>query len=467
MTAIPTFVLSCFLCAAIYASAGFAPSATFAAGDQCDGDRTCAAASSVVARNLCPFAVDVYAELELLPGRSMAPWDFRAHIPARGEARVGASVRWIATRAGTDLPIFEGSTSDSLVIEEQPRVSALNQRAAATMKVWNEHGAPVDLHKLKGVGKPSDHTVVATLPVAYRNEVNIATGEFLTFTVAGKPKRVLVGPITWDGNSSNLFVVPKKKSTPKEQWPAQARAAAEHASGYREATGRTYLGHFGSSARPVPMMFMHRAEHVGERIVVPGKRPIQLEALSLAPRVFLARNFLSAAECDKIIATAATQMQKTDTLGPRSRAGTMRTGERAWLNRKSHSFVDRLYHRAARLMNATLHEDNAEQLQVVHYQQGENYFSHFDCDFSKLHTRAATLLLYLTDHVAGGETSFPRAFGKRGLRLHPGKGSAVLFYSVLEDGNIDELAQHASLPVVQGDKWLCNLWRWDSRTDFS
>ena len=31
--------------------------------------------------------------------------------------------------------------------------------------------------------------------------------------------------------------------------------------------------------------------------------------------------------------------------------------------------------------------------------------------------------------------------------MHPGKGSAVLFYNLLEDGNGDDLALHAALPV--------------------
>ena len=31
--------------------------------------------------------------------------------------------------------------------------------------------------------------------------------------------------------------------------------------------------------------------------------------------------------------------------------------------------------------------------------------------------------------------------------VHPGKGAAVLFYNLLEDGNSDELSLHGSLPV--------------------
>lgn len=44
-----------------------------------------------------------------------------------------------------------------------------------------------------------------------------------------------------------------------------------------------------------------------------------------------------------------------------------------------------------------------------------------------------------------------------------GKGSAVLFYNLLEDGNGDDLSLHAALPVRQGEKWLANFWVWDPK----
>jgi prolyl 4-hydroxylase len=65
--------------------------------------------------------------------------------------------------------------------------------------------------------------------------------------------------------------------------------------------------------------------------------------------------------------------------------------------------------------------------------------------------------MYLTDQVdehAGDNL--------QGMKVHRGKGSAVLFYNLLEDGNGDALALHAALPVHRGEKWLGNFWVWDS-----
>jgi hypothetical protein len=49
------------------------------------------------------------------------------------------------------------------------------------------------------------------------------------------------------------------------------------------------------------------------------------------------------------------------------------------------------------------------------------------------------------------------------VQLHPGKGSAVLFYDLLQDGNVDDLSLHVALPITQGEKWLANVWIWDPK----
>jgi prolyl 4-hydroxylase len=65
--------------------------------------------------------------------------------------------------------------------------------------------------------------------------------------------------------------------------------------------------------------------------------------------------------------------------------------------------------------------------------------------------------LYLEVPEQGGHTSFPKAFGGRGMNVRPPKGSAALFYSMLPDGNADDLSLHAGNPVIDGKKWICNL----------
>jgi prolyl 4-hydroxylase len=101
-------------------------------------------------------------------------------------------------------------------------------------------------------------------------------------------------------------------------------------------------------------------------------------------------------------------------------------------------------------------------MQVVHYVNGQHYGPHHDWGVSGYpESRLITLLLYLTDQVnenAGGETAFPKGADGKGFKVRPKKGTAVLFYNLLEDGNGDDLASHAALPVHEGEKWLANFW---------
>jgi prolyl 4-hydroxylase len=135
----------------------------------------------------------------------------------------------------------------------------------------------------------------------------------------------------------------------------------------------------------------------------------------------------------------------------------------------------------------------AEDLQLVNYKHRQEYTSHHDFGYSRIDrgaqgARYATLLLYLNEGMTGGETSFPRwvnAETFRELKVVPEAGKAILFYSQLPDGNLDDFSQHAALPVTDGEKWvslglsssflrspvlaltlffatqLINLWVWD------
>ena len=99
---------------------------------------------------------------------------------------------------------------------------------------------------------------------------------------------------------------------------------------------------------------------------------------------------------------------------------------------------------------------NAEELQVVRYQQSQEYAPHHDFG-RRRHAGAAVLdlLLYIQLPDKGGATSFPKAADGRGLQVVP-SGDAVLFYSRLPDGNADDLALHAGMPIHEGEKWVCN-----------
>lgn len=114
-------------------------------------------------------------------------------------------------------------------------------------------------------------------------------------------------------------------------------------------------------------------------------------------------------------------------------------------------------------------KQTCEALQLVHYDKKQEYTAHHDFGYSAIDdphegARFATILFYLNEGMKGGETSFPRwvnAESFRELKVVPKAGKAVLFYSQLPDGNMDDFSQHAAKPIIDGEKWLINLWVWD------
>lgn len=133
---------------------------------------------------------------------------------------------------------------------------------------------------------------------------------------------------------------------------------------------------------------------------------------------------------------------------------------------------------------ARLPQENFEHLQVVRYETDQYYDAHRDYwdprEFPNIpqftgrdgywNQRHATLLWYLRPPGSGGQTWFPRAHGlpipegewlacdSRGASVHPHNATAVLFYSLKADGDIDEFSWHSGCPVLAGVKWAANSW---------
>mmetsp|Transcript_24176 Transcript_24176/g.44743 ORF Transcript_24176/g.44743 Transcript_24176/m.44743 type:complete len:560 (-) Transcript_24176:372-2051(-) len=218
---------------------------------------------------------------------------------------------------------------------------------------------------------------------------------------------------------------------------------------------------------------------------------LTLKAVSCAPRAFEMKvdgeNFLSSAEVEHILSLAKAQNLARSTVG-HGRGGTdsTRTSFNTWLYREASPVIDAIYRRVADalqidealLRQRELHEHPewpgsrsslAEAMQLVHYDVGQEYTAHHDFGYptnieGDHSSRWANILFYLNEGMEGGETSFPRwrnAETSGPMNVKPEKGKAVLFYMLLPDGNLDDLTQHAALPIQKGEKWLANLWIWD------
>jgi prolyl 4-hydroxylase len=261
-------------------------------------------------------------------------------------------------------------------------------------------------------------------------------------------------------------------------------------SGYFNTTGIHWRHYYGPSGpRAPPKLFMWPADKVGQVHTVSSPEgqwqcngdaqrckstapvELELEVVSIAPRAFIIPNFLSDFEADHIINSAKPHIA-TSSVGDADvgvQTSDTRTSKNTWIHRYSTEITKSIFLRVADVLaldeSLLIPKHNAEDLQVVHYENGQKYDPHHDWGVSgKPESRLITLLLYLTDQEslhAGGETAFPKGNEGWGFKVRPKKGHAVLFYNLLEDGNGDDLSLHASLPTVAGEKWLSNVWVWD------
>ncbi|KAI5021894.1 hypothetical protein ZWY2020_058624, partial [Hordeum vulgare] len=115
--------------------------------------------------------------------------------------------------------------------------------------------------------------------------------------------------------------------------------------------------------------------------------------------------------------------------------------------------------------------EHGEGLQVLHYEVGQKYESHFHYFLDG--QRMETILMYLSDVEEGGETIFPDAnvnssslpwynelseCARKDLAVKPNMGDALLFWSMKPDATLDPLSLHGDCPVIKGNKWSSTKW---------
>ena len=139
-----------------------------------------------------------------------------------------------------------------------------------------------------------------------------------------------------------------------------------------------------------------------------------------------------------------------------------RTGRVTWVKHNKTPIVRGLVKRVSTLVGIPV--SHAESLQVVHYAETEEYRTHHDAwDLStekgqqrteRSGQRLVTALMYLNEVDAGGSTTFP----KLKVDVEPVPGRMVLFHNTTELGGLHTKSLHGGLPVIGGEKWVCNLW---------
>jgi prolyl 4-hydroxylase len=142
---------------------------------------------------------------------------------------------------------------------------------------------------------------------------------------------------------------------------------------------------------------------------------------------------------------------------------TMRKSVQAWLPDETDPLIMKLANYTESITQ--LPRKNQEMIQIVKYDPGGQFISHYDtCDHEDQDYcarvnhfaghRRATLLIYLNEDFDGGETEFPNL----GLTIKPQTGKGILFWTTKDDDKIIKESLHRGHKVEKGNKWIATKW---------
>ncbi|GLT85089.1 hypothetical protein SLE2022_032910 [Rubroshorea leprosula] len=202
---------------------------------------------------------------------------------------------------------------------------------------------------------------------------------------------------------------------------------------------------------------------------------VKPEVISWSPRIIVLHSFLSTQECDYLREIASPRLQISTVVDTKTGKGItsdVRTSSGMFLSHeeKKHPTVQAIEKRISVFSQVPV--ENGELIQVLRYEQHQFYMPHHDYFSDSFNLkyggqRIATMLMYLSDGVEGGETYFPMAGsgecscgGKtlKGLSVKPIKGDAVLFWSMGLNGESDPKSIHGGCEVLSGEKWSATKW---------
>lgn len=182
------------------------------------------------------------------------------------------------------------------------------------------------------------------------------------------------------------------------------------------------------------------------------------------PLVCVFEDFISDAEVEALLAAARPALKQALVSAEKSGVESDgRSGSSCWIQHGHNAVIEELSLRIAEVVGIGL--ENAESLQVIHYNAQEQYAPHYDAwdkatergrrCMARGGQRLVTCLFYLNDVLAGGGTSFPNL----DMEIQAKRGRMLLFHNCFEGStqrHPDSL--HGGMPVLEGEKWACNFW---------
>lgn len=183
-------------------------------------------------------------------------------------------------------------------------------------------------------------------------------------------------------------------------------------------------------------------------------RTVAATVLHQEPLIMKFERLLTDDECRQLIEAAAPRLRDSKLVN--NVTSQIRTSRGMFFEEEENPFIHRIEKRISALMNVPI--EHAEGLQILHYGPGQEYQAHYDFfgpnSPSAENNRISTLIIYLNDVEAGGETVFPML----DLEVKPERGSALYFEYFYRQQELNNLTLHSSVPVVRGEKWVATQW---------
>jgi prolyl 4-hydroxylase len=194
-------------------------------------------------------------------------------------------------------------------------------------------------------------------------------------------------------------------------------------------------------------------------------RLVRVAARAERPMLAVLNGVFSADECEEVIALARGRLRPSTLVDPRTGLDVvsgLRSSLGMFFRPAETPLIARLDRRIAEIMNLPV--SHGEGLQILHYPEGAGSAPHYDflvpsnpanqASIARSGQRVSTLVTYLNDVPAGGETVFPAA----GWAVSPQRGNAVYFEYANSLGELDHASLHASSAVTRGEKWVATKW---------
>jgi prolyl 4-hydroxylase len=176
--------------------------------------------------------------------------------------------------------------------------------------------------------------------------------------------------------------------------------------------------------------------------------------------MFAAAEFLSPAECDRLIGMIDGVAKPSRVYDPENQTQ-YRTSYSGDIDRAD-SFVRMVDRRICDLLG--IEPSWGESVQGQRYTPGQEFHGHHDwfhvgSDYwaeeqARGGQRSWTAMVYLNDVEDGGTTEFPRI----GVSIPPQRGLLLTWNNGLPNGLPNQDTLHAALPVTQGSKYIITKW---------